>query len=423
MSNYPSREQVESIVRTYHQVRGPERGYEECAKACGYNCGKSLRNILEKYAPFYNIPVSPRRYESMTPLERHRVKLDMAGHAPVRPTAPHPQQQEEGLGEAGAVLDTFVAETSAAESAAGIKQPKGQFPVPPAFTRGDLPIYYSRPDNSYVFGACGDTHLGSKYCRYDVLDDIYSRFNLAEVDCAFHAGNWIDGYLPRINHYDVEPGCHDLEGQLRNLVTRYPKYHGRQCIEMNGKKHTGTFAVTGDDHEGWWARNQGFDIGDRAQDQMRKAGRNDWHDLGYMESHIRLVNSNTGKETIMSVVHPGGGTSYAVSYHPQKYIESLEGGEKPAVVLFGHLHKLAKFNIRNVWMLMTGCTQDATPFIRLRVRQEVHVGAMIVQLEQDPETGAIVGCGDKMLRYFVRGYYNNRWNKSGPVNLPSRTAA
>jgi hypothetical protein len=77
-----------------------------------------------------------------------------------------------------------------------------------------------------------------------------------------------------------------------------------------------------------------------------------------------LRNANSGKATTMAVCHPGGGSAYALSYSIQKIIESLEGGEKPAVGLYGHYHKLWAGNIRNVWCVQTGCQEDQTPFMR-----------------------------------------------------------
>jgi predicted phosphodiesterase len=361
--------------------------------------------MLYKWPPFYNIPVPPRVYEQMTQMQRLAVEQAVGTNG-----AEKAIRESQPIVESEPLVDEFVKETQAAERAQGIEKPKGVFPVAPASAHREASIWTSTKENTFTFGLVSDTHLGSKYCREDVLNDLYDRFEMAGIERVYHAGNWIDGYIARINHHDLIDGCTTLEGQLRYMVANYPQRRGIT-----------TYAVTGDDHEGWWARDLGLDIGGYLEKRMLEAGRSDWVDLGYMEAHVRLQNANSGASATMACVHPGGGTAYAVSYHPQKYIEALEGGEKPAVVLFGHLHKLAKFNIRNVWMLMAGCTQDATPFIRLRVRQEIHLGGMIVELEQDPETGAIPVCSDKMLRYFVRSYYKNRWSKSGPVALPDRT--
>lgn len=349
--------------------------------------GKTLKRFIETWPGMYGIPVPPRQYETMNSAQRARVQIAMEQNTTVRPGEEwEPPMEPEA------------------------EEPRRAMPMPIAFASGeDLPTYVSRPDNTFIFGAVSDSHLGSKYERLDVLNDLYDRFVMAEVDRVFHAGNWIDGYKVGINEHDVH--IHHMEGQLRYLAQEYPKRGGLT-----------TYAVTGEDHEGWWARSQGIDIGKRAEQTMREYGRDDWVNLGFMESHVRLVNANSGAETIMAVVHPGGGTAYALSYSVQKIVEALEGGEKPAVALYGHYHKLWSGNIRNVWVAVTGCTQDQTVFTRNKIKQEVHVGGFLIALEQDPASGAITGFAPKMHRYFVKGFYgNNRWSKSGGVTLPQRT--
>lgn len=275
----------------------------------------------------------------------------------------------------------------------------------PGYLAGPVFEYISRPDNTFVFGATSDNHLGSKYERLDVLNDLYDRFAARGVDRVFNAGNWIDGEA-RFNKFDLY--VHGQAAQLRHLAASYPQRPGIV-----------TYAVAGDDHEGWYAQREGVDIGLQAENAMRNAGREDWVNLGYMEAHIKLTNANTGKSAILACVHPGGGSSYALSYSIQKIIESLDGGEKPAVGLYGHYHKLWAGNIRNVWCLQTGCTEDQTPFMRKK-KLEAHVGGAIVELEQDPSTGAIIGFTPKMIRYFNKGFYNNRWSHANDVTLAER---
>jgi uncharacterized protein (DUF433 family) len=307
----------------------------------------------------------------------------------------------------GQVLDAF---DSMIANGANIRQIGDRWTVPttqePAFARGAMLEYTSRPDNTFLFGALGDNHLGSKYERLDCLNDLYDRYAKAGVDRVFNTGNWIDG-VTSFNVHDLL--VHGMESQLRYLAKHYPRRPGIV-----------TYAVTGEDHEGWFSRREGIDIGKRAEQTMREEGRDDWIDLGFMEAHVKLVNANTGKSSILAVVHPGGGTSYALSYTVQKIIEALEGGEKPAVSLYGHYHKLWSGNIRNVWVVCTGCTQDQTVFTRNKIRQEVHVGGTMVELEQDPGTGAIVAMTPKLIRYFVKNYYADRWSKAGEVVSPER---
>lgn len=260
--------------------------------------------------------------------------------------------------------------------------------------------YHSRPDGTYLFGACGDNHIGSKYSRHDVLDMLYDRYEEEGVDRVFNTGNWIDGEA-RFNMHDLV--VHGMDNQLNELTRVYPQ-----------RKGIVTYAVSGDDHEGWYDQKFGVDIGRRAEQSMREIGREDWVHLGFMESFIKLVDSRTGKSSTLAVVHPGGGSAYALSYSIQKIVESYEGGEKPAVGLYGHYHKLWSGNIRNMWAVQTGTTEDQTPFMRKK-RLEAHVGGTLVKLRQDPATGAIVEMGCTILRYFNKGYYNGRWSHANRV--------
>lgn len=272
---------------------------------------------------------------------------------------------------------------------------------------GEL-AFVSDKNNKFIFGACSDNHLCSKYERLDVLNDLYDRFKRRGIERVYNAGNWIDGEC-RFNQFDLQ--VHGLEPQLRYLTKHYPHRKGMT-----------TYAITGEDHEGWYSRREAIDIGRLAERIMRDKGRQDWVNIGFMECFVPLVNTNSRRTTQMLVMHPGGGSAYATSYRPQKICEALEGGEKPAVLLIGHYHKLSVNLVRNIWALQIGCTQDQTVFMRKK-NIDAHIGGMIVELEQDPETGAIVSCKTEIIRYFNRGYTNNRWSVSDYANLPPRSPA
>jgi hypothetical protein len=268
--------------------------------------------------------------------------------------------------------------------------------------------YVSRPNGRYRFGWLGDTHLCSKYERLDVLRDLYKRFAVSDLDRIFHAGNCIDGEA-RFNKFDLL--VHGMDAQIGYLAEHYPTAEGLK-----------TYAICGDDHEGWYCQREGVDIGKYIDHEMKAAGRTDWVNLGYMEAFVPLQHAQSGKTAQLHLVHPGGGSSYATSYTVQKLVESYSGGSKPAVLLAGHYHKLEFINVRNVWCIQTGCTQDQTPFARKK-RLHYAVGGGICELEQDADTGVIVGCTVQMFHYFDRGFENYRWSLSGDVVLPDRGVA
>lgn len=280
--------------------------------------------------------------------------------------------------------------------------------IQPAYaSEHDMVVIESRPDNTFVFGVAGDKHIGSKYHRDDVLADLYRRFDDAGVDAIFDTGNWIEGDA-RFNRHDLV--AHGLHPQVALMAETHPRIEG-----------VTTYAVWGDDHEGWCAQREGVDVGMYAEQVMQAAG-HDWRNLGFMEAHVVLRNVNTGAEVKVSIMHPGGGSAYATSYRPQKIVEAMEGGEKPVAIFMGHYHKLEALNVRNVWTLQSGCCQDQTPFMRKK-SIEAHVGGSIVRIEQDPVSGALIGFAPEMVRYFNRGHHNNRWSHSGPINRAPRSVA
>lgn len=177
----------------------------------------------------------------------------------------------------------------------------------PAYISGPGVELVSRKNNTFLFGAMGDLHAASKYCRWDVREDLIHRVEAAGGQAIFDTGNWIDGES-RFNKYDLE--AYGMNRQCQLLAEKHP--HTKLPI----------YAVSGDDHEGWVAQREGVNIGDYAAKIMRRAGHN-WTDLGFMEAHVLLKNVNTGVTAIMAVCHPGGGSAYATSYSIQKIIECV----------------------------------------------------------------------------------------------------
>jgi hypothetical protein len=269
----------------------------------------------------------------------------------------------------------------------------------------------SDKDNKYRFAAFGDLHAASKYCRWDVRDDLTNQAEEFGATAIFDAGNWADGEAS-FNRYDLE--AVGMDAQLQILAKNYPK------------TKIPTYAVTGADHEGWWIRREGVDVGRYCESVMRDAG-HAWTNLGYIEADVTLVNANSGERATLRVMHAGGGSAYAISYKPQKILESLEGGEKPSVVLIGHYHKLDAGIVRGTWYGQVGCQQDQTPFMRQR-SLEAHVGGILLEMEQDPKDGSISGFKPDMRRYFARAYYfksgqaNRRWSGHGPIRQVPRKA-
>lgn len=259
----------------------------------------------------------------------------------------------------------------------------------------------SDPRGWHRVGLVADTHIGSKYAREDVIEELYDWFAAEGIERVYHAGNWIDGEF-RFNKYDLLPEAHGMQAQLDLFVARYPKRPGIR-----------TFYVAGDDHEGWYSQREGVDIGRMLEDTAHRAGRHDLVYLGYKEAFITLEHKRTKKHARMLVDHPGGGTAYALSYSAQKRVEAAQPGEKPAVWCFGHWHKHGYFVIRGVHVVLVPCTKDLDPFGRKK-GLEYTIGGAILEMRQD-EGGAIEEVVPRFRLYFDRGYYNDQFNPAGPI--------
>ena len=251
-------------------------------------------------------------------------------------------------------------------------------------------------DGKWVrFGVCGDKHLCNMQSRLDVMKLLYDLYESEGITTVYDTGNWIDGEA-RFNKGELL--VHGMDAQLDYWIENHPSRPGIT-----------TRYVAGDDHEGWYQQRECLEIGKYAMLRAKDSGRNDLEYLGYAEALIELKAKQGSR--IMMVNHPGGGSSYAISYKGQKYVESLQGGEKPAVVLQGHYHKFNVGYPREVWVVDTGTCCDQTLFMRKRHLQ-AHVGGQIVEFQQAPD-GRITRFRVEFLPFYDRGFYENQVRKFG----------
>ena len=243
-------------------------------------------------------------------------------------------------------------------------------------------------NNWIKFGVVSDTHLNSKYERLDVLYNLYDIFKREGIKNVFHAGNMIDGFA-RFNQFDVfNTGVNE---QVEYWCAKYPYREGIT-----------THFITGDDHEGWYVQREHINIGQVMEDTAKyHYGREDLHHLGYIEANVEIPIGK--RKTVIRIMHPGGGTAYAMSYQPQKIVESLQGGEKPDFLIIGHYHKAESGIIRNVPYIQAGCTEDQTPFMRKK-HIKAHIGGWIVELQIAPE-GYVNRIKTEWIRYFDKKFY------------------
>ena len=263
-----------------------------------------------------------------------------------------------------------------------VKLPRPEF--------GFLPLSAIDSGDWIRLGLCGDTHL---CCREERLGELHTQYDLYQsegITKVFHAGNPVDGYVPRINGGSVFETS--IDGQAQYFVDNYPR-----------RKGITTYFITGDDHEGWWMK-EGFNFGAYLQFIAENAGRTDLKYIGHVEADVEIRPKGSRVPTIMKIQHPGGGSAYARSYTGQKQVEAFEGGEKPGLLVQGHYHVSNYMNDRNIHVVSLPGFQDQTIFARKK-RLRMEIGAAFVEFKVNPDDGAISRFKVEFSRYFTRKYY------------------
>ena len=198
----------------------------------------------------------------------------------------------------------------------------------------------------------GDTHLNCKYTREDLLNSAYKQFKKENVDLIFHTGDLDDGEDMHRGHvYELQR--HGFDDHKNHIIAEYPLIPGMHTYIISGN-HDLSFMKSG-----------GADIVKAIAKE-----RNDFIYLGQQEADIKI------RDVTVRLSHPGKGSAYAISYQPQKQVESISGGKKPNILYIGHYHKMEYLFYRNVNIIQTGTLCEQTPWMRER-NLSAHLGFRI----------------------------------------------
>jgi len=208
------------------------------------------------------------------------------------------------------------------------------------------------------FAVIGDTHIGNLYERIDALNEFYKTLKQEKINTVFHCGDVLDGHhVYRGQEY--EQYAVGFDKQLEAIVQRYPK-----TIK--------TFFITGN-HDASYKNINGMNVGKIIDKYVEN--------MNFLDQDIATVimKTKSGKKVKYRLMHPSGGTAYAVSYKSQKIVESFSGGDKPRALFIGHYHKADMMPMfRNVKAFQVGCFCSQTPFM-LKKPTPAHVGGWIIE--------------------------------------------
>jgi UDP-2,3-diacylglucosamine pyrophosphatase LpxH len=217
-------------------------------------------------------------------------------------------------------------------------------------------------DNTIKFGVIGDTHIGSLYQRTDALKLFYKACAEEGVRHVLHVGDVIDGWhVYKGQEFELHPEGRSWPGQRDMFAQAIPYNPDIETIFISGN------------HDASYKNVIGMVVGDELQ-RIRPDFKFVGQDVGDV-----ILKARDGSQLKIRLVHPGGGTAYAISYRLQKFIEAIPGGDKPDLLCLGHYHKAEILpSYRNVCGIQAGTFQSQSPFMA-RQASAAHVGGWIVE--------------------------------------------
>lgn len=223
-------------------------------------------------------------------------------------------------------------------------------------------------------GIVSDTHICSKFWQPTYLKMAYDHMKSMGITNVYHCGDITDGfYKDRME----ESYAFGADAQVDEVVKRYPVVDGMT-----------TYFITGN-HDYTHIRNGGTDVG-RMIAQQRK----DMIYLGRDYAKIWLTD-----KVDMDIVHPGDGTSYALSYQLQKRINNMSGGRKPKIMISGHYHKNFHMFYRNIHAMTAASFQAQSNWMRGKAI-ESDIGFVVLDISINAN-GDIIKFGHTYYPYYV----------------------
>jgi hypothetical protein len=231
------------------------------------------------------------------------------------------------------------------------------------------------------FGIVSDTHIGNNHALEEQLHEAYEVFRREGITTVYAPGNLLDGEKTyRGQEYEIK--VMGADNVVAFLADVWPKVEGITTYHI----------ASSTCHEGYYLKNAGILIG-----KLIENARPDMVYLGLDEADIVLHEGEA--RPVLRIIHPGGGSSYAQSYRPQKIVESYSGAEKPTMLVIGHYHKSGFYDLRNVATFQAGCLERQTPFMRKRAI-EAHMGFWIMEL-RFTEDGSLRRIASEWFKYYL----------------------
>lgn len=228
-----------------------------------------------------------------------------------------------------------------------------------------------------------DSHMGSIYELVEFLNFLYEYAAKRGITKIYHIGDITDGLYTNRAEQIYALTAIGFDAQAKNIIDKYPRKEGIT-----------TYFILGN-HDETHIRNGGANIGiaiSRARPDMIY--------LGIGTARVMLAPNCS-----MDMLHPLDGSSYALSYSGQKYMDALTGGDKPNILLVGHHHKAMYMFYRNIhyYEVPSTCLQSNW---EKRNRINNTAGAWILNIEVD-SLGTVVSISNELIPHYAKKTTSN----------------
>lgn len=200
-------------------------------------------------------------------------------------------------------------------------------------------------------GLISDTHLCSNAERLDIIEAAYTRYEEEGITTVIHAGDISDGWEVYRGHAQniKTAGC---QNQAKYVIEHYPRRKGIHTFFIGGNHDLKSYEKQGIDQCSLVT--QGFIHNGKEYEERE--------DLVYLGQYSRVL--NFPNEVTADVLHPHGGSVYAVSYPQQKRAREMRTDTRPHLQISGHFHTFSWIVQDYTHFLALPGVQDETEFFR-----------------------------------------------------------
>lgn len=233
---------------------------------------------------------------------------------------------------------------------------------------------YSFSGEEVTFLAITDTHFGSSYTNEKRLDAIFNEAEKRGCQFMCHVGDVTEGMPNRPNAiYEMSQIGYKAQ---RDIAVKALKQWTKKSYYIAGN------------HDEFYNDKIGAGL-DIVEDICKELP-----DAKYLGLESGLITLEPSGVTIRLWHGKDSGSSYALSYRPQRIINALTPQQKSSVLLLGHDHKQNYIHYRNIHTVSCGCIQSQSAWMASKGLQAME-GFHIIKM----------GVKDKEVKWFEPRFY------------------